>query len=262
MSATADPTAVSSGPTASGDNSRLEQPSDAVPMEKMAQSSTSADETKQAETQAQNGNDNDASSTQPQQPDMSASASSTAPTPIATSMMTSTADDIEGNEIGNAPPPPLKERQDSIMAIGPAQDEIKAVTPGALDNGPVCNITLLLTTGSRHPYKIDARYLNRRNVPIPEENEAGQSDPFSISVYTLKELILREWRSDWESKPASPSSIRLIHFGKLLDDKESLKSMYMCHVPERHLRQLAQSPANQTSLQNTLSMPMLPMWCT
>ena len=59
---------------------------------------------------------------------------------------------------------------------------------------------------------------------VPEETGSGHPDPFSISVYTLKELILREWRSDWEAKPASPSSIRLIHFGKLLDDKEQLKS--------------------------------------
>jgi hypothetical protein len=128
-------------------------------------------------------------------------------------------------EIAPAEPPSLqtKGRSDS-MAIGPAQDEIKAVTPGADDIGPVCNITLLLTSGSRHPYKISARYLTKRNVPIPEETEAGLPDPFSISVYTLKELILREWRSDWEAKPASPSSIRLITFGKLLDDKEPLKS--------------------------------------
>ena len=58
---------------------------------------------------------------------------------------------------------------------------------------------------------------------MPETNEAGLKDPFSISVYKLKELILREWRDEWDGKPASPSSIRLIHFGKLLDDKEQLK---------------------------------------
>jgi len=42
-------------------------------------------------------------------------------------------------------------------------------------------------------------------------------------VYTLKELILREWREEWEAQPSSPSSIRLIFFGKLLDDKIPLK---------------------------------------
>lgn len=123
-------------------------------------------------------------------------------------------------------PESVKDQDD---AIGPAQDEIKA--PASEPNSPpVCNITLLLTTGSRHPYKLDAKYLARRNVAIPENTEQGQPDPFSISIYTLKELILREWRSDWETKPASPSSIRLIHFGKLLDDKEPLKSTLSTRV--------------------------------
>lgn len=120
------------------------------------------------------------------------------------------------------PPPPAKESQD-VMAIGPAVDDVKNTVGGSAE-GPVCKITLLLTSGSRHPYKIDAKYLHRRNVEIPDKTDDDQPDPFSISVYTLKELILREWRSDWEAKPASPSSIRLIHFGKLLDDKEPLKS--------------------------------------
>jgi Ubiquitin-2 like Rad60 SUMO-like len=59
--------------------------------------------------------------------------------------------------------------------------------------------------------------------------ENGKKDPFSISVYTLKELILREWREEWETKPSSPSSIRLIHFGRLLDDKVPLRGKVYCH---------------------------------
>lgn len=91
-------------------------------------------------------------------------------------------------------------------------------------DSPICTITLLLPTGARHPYKIDEKYLSKRGVEIPDETPTGQKDPFSISVYKLKELILREWREEWEARPASPTSIRLIHFGKLLEDKESLKS--------------------------------------
>lgn len=105
--------------------------------------------------------------------------------------------------------------------------ESLSITPSApppQPDNPTCNITLLLPTGARHPYKIDERYLLKRSVAVPETTEAGHKDPFSISVYTLKELILREWREEWNDKPASPSSIRLIHFGKLLDDKEQLKS--------------------------------------
>ncbi len=110
----------------------------------------------------------------------------------------------------------------------------------------MCNITLLLPTGARHPYRIDGRYLAKRNVDVEGDDDrpaaeegvtvgggagaaagTGWRDPFGISVYKLKELILREWRDEWESKPASPSSIRLIHFGKLLEDKEQLRSRFL-----------------------------------
>jgi len=119
-----------------------------------------------------------------------------------------------------APPPAQITRLDSV-AIGPSTDEAPVVDA----SGPVLVITLLLPTGARHPYKIDERYLTKRNVNVPGVTEAGRKDPYSISVYTLKELILREWREEWEAQPSSPSSIRLIYFGRLLDDKTPLKGM-------------------------------------
>jgi hypothetical protein len=57
------------------------------------------------------------------------------------------------------------------------------------DAGPALVITLLLTTGSRHPFTIDGKYLRKRSANV--EN----NDPFLMSVYTLKELIWREWRA-------------------------------------------------------------------
>jgi hypothetical protein len=112
------------------------------------------------------------------------------------------------------------------MVTGPSTDTaIAPPTSGANAANPVCIITLLLTSGARHPFKLDEKYLTKRNVDVPEVTESGKKDPFSISVYTLKELILREWRDEWEAKPSSPSSIRLIHFGRLLDDKTPLKGM-------------------------------------
>ncbi|KAF3767540.1 hypothetical protein M406DRAFT_252385 [Cryphonectria parasitica EP155] len=125
----------------------------------------------------------------------------------------------KGKEV--APSSNRQERTDSL-SIGAADSPVP-ITPVNPADGPACNITLLLPTGARHPYKIDDRYLTKRNVDVPEMTESGKKDPFSISVYKLKELILREWREEWDGKPASPSSIRLIHFGKLLDDKEPLK---------------------------------------
>lgn len=117
---------------------------------------------------------------------------------------------------------PLRSRLDSV-AIGPATDA--SPVPVVDEANPVCMITLLLGSGARHPYKLDERYLTKRNVDVPGVTEGGKKDPFSISVYTLKELILREWRDEWEAQPSSPSSIRLIHFGRLLDDKTPLKGM-------------------------------------
>jgi hypothetical protein len=125
-----------------------------------------------------------------------------------------------GQASSSAAPPASISRLDSI-AIGPSTDT--PPTPVISEAGPILVITLLLTSGARHPYKIDEKYLTKRNVSVPGVTENGRKDPYSISVYTLKELILREWREEWEAKPSSPSSIRLIYFGRLLDDKTPLK---------------------------------------
>lgn len=73
-------------------------------------------------------------------------------------------------------------------AIGPSSDEPIPVPKDVEESGPVLMITLLLINGARHPFKLDAKYLNKRNV------EVQGNDPFNLSVYKLKELILREWR--------------------------------------------------------------------
>ncbi|APA12671.1 hypothetical protein sscle_09g074410 [Sclerotinia sclerotiorum 1980 UF-70] len=119
---------------------------------------------------------------------------------------------------------PTRARLGSV-AIGPSTESTHVMPAStAVDAGPALTITLLLGSGARHPYKIDEKYLTKRAVTVPGVTEDGKKDPLSISVYTLKELILREWREEWETKPSSPSSIRLIFFGKLLDDKEALKA--------------------------------------
>jgi hypothetical protein len=151
-------------------------------------------------------------------------------TPIDTTMTTATAPAAaelaataeEPDHPQEPPAVPIKEEApaaDDALSISPSHP---TSSPAVNDQSPVCNITLLLPTGARHPYKLSESYLAKRNVTVPEKTESGKLDPFSISVYTLKELILREWREEWDNKPASPSSIRLIHFGKLLEDKEQL----------------------------------------
>lgn len=120
---------------------------------------------------------------------------------------------------------PELSRLDSV-AIGPSLDTSTGASTTDQEAGPVCVITLILHSGARHPYTLDEKYLTKRKVNVPEVTESGKKDPFSISVYTLKELILREWRAEWEAQPSSPSSIRLIHFGKFLEDSKSLRGMF------------------------------------
>jgi hypothetical protein len=94
----------------------------------------------------------------------------------------------------------------------------------------------MLTTGARHPYKIDEKYLRSRKVDTLGDERKGSVegegegagatfDPREISGYKLKELIWTDWRSEWEPRPASPSSIRLIILGRLVEDKAALKGM-------------------------------------
>jgi hypothetical protein len=129
-------------------------------------------------------------------------------------------------------------------------------TSVTIEPGSALVLTLLLpSSGARHPYKIDEKYLMKRNIPVPGTTESGKKDPFSISVYTLKELILREWRDEWEPKPSSPSSIRLIHFGRLLDDKITLKGMLT--ISHRRFCFLSQLLICVQSASSTVKLPML-----
>ncbi|KAI9797667.1 MAG: hypothetical protein M1825_005726 [Sarcosagium campestre] len=134
---------------------------------------------------------------------------------ISTDKSASATDTSPGKSDPAASPEAPQLKRETSTAIGPSSDQptFKAVEAA----GPIIMITLLLTTGARHPFKIDEKYLKKRNVKL------DGNDPFSLSVYTLKELIWREWREEWEPRPSSPSSIRLIHFGRLLEDSALLR---------------------------------------
>ncbi|KAI0438796.1 ubiquitin-related domain-containing protein [Xylaria telfairii] len=125
--------------------------------------------------------------------------------------------------------PPNAEASSSSAARhdGPALPENEDLTIDPVESPPnngalTVNIMLQLTNGVRHPFRIDERYLTKRNVTVTGKTEDGNMDPASITIYTLKELILRDWRNEWEDPPREPSSIRLIHFGKLLEDRNQL----------------------------------------
>lgn len=155
-------------------------------------------------------------------------------------------EEAQSDKAGPLPAPintslPAMTRQNS-EAIGPSTDlptPMLQPPQSTLAAGPVIQFTLLLaSTGTRHPFQLNERYLTKRNVTA--KGEDGAFDPSTISVYNLKELILKDWRDgncppsawfystltsseDWDQKPSSPSAIRLIFFGQLLADNVSLK---------------------------------------
>ena len=104
-----------------------------------------------------------------------------------TSQSIPTSPHIPSNEeIDPAPGPPLK-REQTAPAIGPSSDKPTPL-PKEAESENVLMITLLLTNGARHPYKIDDKYLKKRNVSVEGDN------PINLSIYDLKNLIWREWR--------------------------------------------------------------------
>lgn len=172
----------------------------------------------------------------------------------------SASENDETNSESNADPPiareakgkekvePIPENEtvprDNSLSIDPAPDANNPLSPteSSPNTRRTCNITLLLANGMRHPYRINEQYLTKKEVEIPEKDDEGKPDPFSISVCKLKELILGEWRPEWENVPRDPGLIRLIHLGRMLDDKEPLKK-YRLNPDERNIIHMNVRPA-------------------
>ncbi|KAI7209681.1 hypothetical protein KC333_g8606 [Hortaea werneckii] len=147
-------------------------------------------------------------------------------------------------------PPPSQPQQDPSTharqpseALGPATETaISNPTSPTSPTGPVLLITLMLTTGQRHPYKIDEKYLANRNTTAT--TKTGEDfDPLSLSGYKLKELIWTDWRSEWEPRPAAPGSIRLIIYGKMVEDKRCL-SDYNFNLATNNILHMTVKPAD------------------
>nr|POF03508.1 hypothetical protein CFP56_72033 [Quercus suber] len=109
----------------------------------------------------------------------------------------------------------------SSSTLGPAIEGPPAIIASSNPDALVLSITLMISTGARHPYRIDEKYLSARAVAA--HTTTGTFDPRELKGYSLKELIWTDWRDEWEPRPASPDKIRLIILGKLVDDKKALK---------------------------------------
>ncbi|KAI4211570.1 MAG: hypothetical protein LQ351_005611 [Letrouitia transgressa] len=98
-------------------------------------------------------------------------------------------------------PPVTFPREKSTPVVSPLPDN-SIPSPKELDlSNPSLLITLLLINGVRHPIRIDERFMTKRNIKVDSDN------PVNMSVYTLKELIWREWRDGKPSRslPRNPA---------------------------------------------------------
>jgi hypothetical protein len=109
--------------------------------------------------------------------------------------------------------------ENAIGAVGDSPVEVQE----APDQKVVSIVLLIPATGRRHTYTIGMKYLAKRNVTNVENN-----DPFNLTVSTMKDLILRDWKAEWEPRPADASFIRLILMGRELEDSKTLRGMSLC----------------------------------
>ncbi|KAK9446836.1 uncharacterized protein V1518DRAFT_422764 [Limtongia smithiae] len=103
-----------------------------------------------------------------------------------------------------------------VMA-SPSLDDDKATTADAAADATL-TISLLFVSGARVALAIDARYM-RTHALLPDSIPL---EPEALSVHALRECIYADWVSAWGDRPAAPEYIRLIHFGRLLDDAATL----------------------------------------
>jgi hypothetical protein len=92
---------------------------------------------------------------------------------------------------------------------------------------------------------------------------AGRYDHTKLSAfYKHVESLHRYMRAkltflaEWEPRPTSPSSIRLIHFGRMLDDKSPLKGKLIVY----HLLELFDADADCSALSNWIHHTITPSY--
>ncbi|KAK9367043.1 hypothetical protein V1509DRAFT_205993 [Lipomyces kononenkoae] len=125
------------------------------------------------------------------------------------------------------PADPIKTTLTAIDSIDDDDDD-KSITVSPL------TVTLLLISGVRASITIDREYMKGHSL--------GLREPESLTVLTLKECIWKDWKEEWGERPGSTEYIRLIHFGRLLDNKDSLGA----------------SQLSRTNLYNVLHMSIRP----
>ncbi|KAH8585767.1 hypothetical protein B0O99DRAFT_646231 [Bisporella sp. PMI_857] len=76
-------------------------------------------------------------------------------------------------------------------------------------------ISLITVAGERCVVRIEAKHLPRYDTK--------DVDALDIPAELLKEILWSRWQKDWGSQPSDPSRIKLVHFGRTIDNFTPLK---------------------------------------
>ncbi|KAK9235366.1 hypothetical protein V1525DRAFT_427906 [Lipomyces kononenkoae] len=139
------------------------------------------------------------------------------------------ADDKTAVAVPNtAPADPIKTTLTAIDSM--EDDDDKSITVSPL------TVTLLLISGLRASITIDREYMKGHSL--------GLREPESLTVLTLKECIWKDWKEEWGERPGSTEYIRLIHFGRLLDNKDSLGASQLSRTNMYNVLHMSIRPAS------------------
>ncbi|KAK9348662.1 hypothetical protein V1522DRAFT_149079 [Lipomyces starkeyi] len=140
---------------------------------------------------------------------------------------------------------PIKTTLTAGDSIDDEDDDDKSIIVSPL------TVTLLLISGLRASITIDREYMKGHSL--------GLREPESLTVLTLKECIWKDWKEEWGGRPGGTEYIRLIHFGRLLDDKDSLGGTYSFFCTDICAnREFAASQLSRTNMYNVLHMSIRP----
>lgn len=122
----------------------------------------------------------------------------------------------------NAPAPSSLENDTSNNPDSTKETDV----PPSLEESPISiPVTILLQSGARHQFSIDRKYLERHNVK-GEMMKENLVNPFDMTVWQLKECVWKDWKEEWDQRPASALFIKLIQFGAYMNDSSALRGEF------------------------------------
>lgn len=110
-------------------------------------------------------------------------------------------------------------KNDTDIDVSKEATGISETDPVSSPSVPVASvpihITLLLVSGLRVPLTVDTDFISSHELP--------SDPPHSLLIGSVKSALFTDWKEEWGIAPVSPTNIRFIHYGKVLDDSQTLQ---------------------------------------